>query len=87
MSHETYRVAVGDDGAILYIDVDIAVRNLEAIYHLAKVDVGNTGSAISVRVLAQGKIVIRRELVLKKLCNKAPGDLIRIRGIDRCLRK
>ena len=88
MSHgKTYRVAVGDDGAILYIDVDIAVRDLEAIYHLAKVDVSNTGGAISVGVLAQGKLVICRELVLKEFCNKAPGDLVRIRGIDGCLRK
>ena len=83
----TYRVTVGYNGATLYVDVDVAIRNLEAIYHLTKVDVGDTGCAISVRILAQGDVVVSRELVLKEFCNKASGDLIRIRGEDRGLCK
>lgn len=77
------RVTVGDNGATLGIGVDVTIRNLEAIYNLAKVDVGDTSCAI----LAKGNDVICRKLALKEFCNKAPGYLIWIRGKDRGLCK
>ena len=59
------RVTVGENGTTLDIGVDVTIRNLEAIYNLAKVDVGDTSCAISVRILAKGNVVICGELALK----------------------
>ena len=48
----TYRVTVGDDLAIEDVDIDVAVRDFNAVYELAEVDVGDARGRINVRVLS-----------------------------------
>jgi hypothetical protein len=48
----TYRVSIGDDLSFEDVDVDVTVRDLNAVYELAEVDEGDAGRRIRVRVLS-----------------------------------
>ena len=47
----TNRVAIGDDLSVKDVDIDVAICDLDAIYELAEVGMGNACGRIGVRVL------------------------------------
>ena len=51
------RIAIGENPAVLDIDIDVTVCNLESIHDLADVDVGDARVRVGVRILADGKRV------------------------------
>jgi hypothetical protein len=69
----TYRIAIGNDLAVLDVDVEVAVSNFNAIDELANVNVGNARCLIGVRVLADDERRVRD--VLRQLEYVSARDL------------
>ena len=71
----TYRVAIGDDLSVEDVDIDVGVCDLEAVYELAEVGMGDACGRIGVRVLPDdirvpsGIILWQDDLVSELTCN------------------
>lgn len=70
----TYRVTIRDDDAVLHIDVDVTVCNLDTVHVLPCIYVRYTRVLVRVRVLADDKRTGRRRLA-RQLLDEALRNL------------
>jgi len=91
----TYRVAIGDDLSVEDVDIDVAVCDLDTVYELAEVDVGDACGRIGVRVrsddirVPSGILLWQDDLVGELTCklNRVPRSCVerwRKRGRLNC---